>query len=69
MLREARVAANLSQVDLAKKIGETQSYVSKCERGERRLDVIQLRKVCEALDTTLMGFVAEFETRLGRRRR
>jgi transcriptional regulator with XRE-family HTH domain len=64
MLRKAREAANLTQVELAEKLGETQSFVSKCERGERRLDLVQLRVFCEALDVDLGRFVGEFEKRL-----
>ncbi len=67
LLRDARLAANLTQAQLAAKLGETQSYVSKCERGERRLDLVQLRTFCHALGTTVSGFVANFESHLRRR--
>ena len=46
LLRETREAAGLTQVELAEKLGQSQSFVSKYERGERRLDIIQLRTVC-----------------------
>lgn len=61
MLRETRERANVTQVDLAKKLKQTQSYVSKVERGERRLDLVQLRWWCQALNTTATLFVKEFE--------
>lgn len=61
LLREKREAAELTQIDLAERIGETQSYVSKVERGERRLDIVQLREFCKAMDMTLGDFVKEFE--------
>jgi transcriptional regulator with XRE-family HTH domain len=67
LLRETRHAAKLTQDQLAAKLGETQSYVSKCERGERRLDLVQLRVFCQALGTTTAAFVTKFESRLGRR--
>lgn len=68
LLRETREKAGLTQVELAEKIGETQSYVSKVERGERRLDLVQLQTFCRALKTSLSAFVAEFETgRVSRR--
>ena len=38
-LRAIRVAANITQTELAARIGQTQSFVTKCERGERRLDL------------------------------
>ena len=41
-LREARVAAGLTQVEVARKLRRHQSYVSKCESGERRLDPVEL---------------------------
>jgi len=62
LLRETRENAGMTQVELAEKIGETQSYVSKVERGERRLDLVQLQSFCRALKTTLSAFVAEFES-------
>ena len=37
-LRETREKANITQAKLAERLGETQSFVSKCERGERRID-------------------------------
>lgn len=64
LLRETRSAAGLTQVDLAAKIGQTQSFVSKIEGGDRRLDVIQLRTILHALGSTLPAFVAKLEERL-----
>ena len=32
---------------------ETQSWVSKCERGERRIDLVELRAFCEALENAV----------------
>jgi transcriptional regulator with XRE-family HTH domain len=69
LLREARQAANLTQVELATKIGQSQSFVSKAEVGERRLDVMQLRTICQALGTTLPAFVAKLEERLAQGQR
>ena len=40
-LKQARRAAGITQEDLARRLGRPQSYVSKCETGERRLDVIE----------------------------
>ena len=72
LLVETRKSAGVRQVDLAERLGTTQSYVSKIEQGDLRLDVIQLRAVCLALNTGLREFVFELEKRLargGRRKR
>jgi transcriptional regulator with XRE-family HTH domain len=45
----ARKAAGITQVELAERLGKPQSFVSKVERGERRLDVIEFCQVAEAL--------------------
>jgi transcriptional regulator with XRE-family HTH domain len=40
--RQARLDANLTQVQVAERLGKPQSYVSKCESGERRVDFVEL---------------------------
>jgi len=42
LLKAARLRAELTQVALADRLGATQTFVSKFERGERRLDVVVL---------------------------
>jgi transcriptional regulator with XRE-family HTH domain len=60
LLRSTRERAGLRQVDVAEALGVPQSFISKFETGERRLDLVELAQVCEALGTTLIAFVAEF---------
>ena len=60
-LRTARAEANLTQADIAKSLRTTQSFVSKCERGERRLDVLELRAWCRALGISFPSFIARLE--------
>ena len=43
-LRQARLEAGLTQVDVGRKLKKPQAYVSKIERGERRVDVVELRE-------------------------
>jgi transcriptional regulator with XRE-family HTH domain len=45
----ARESAGLSQHALAKRLGRPQSFVSKCESGERRVDVVELVQICKVL--------------------
>src|SRR5438552_297107 len=61
LLRDIRVEAGLRQVDMAKALRMPQSVVSKYESGERRLDILELRQVCDAVGLTLKGFVARLE--------
>lgn len=66
-LRDARRKARITQVELAARLGTDQSYVSKYERAERRLDVIELRTLCRQFDISLIDFVNSFEQELKRR--
>jgi transcriptional regulator with XRE-family HTH domain len=50
LLLEARANAGLTQKELASKLGRPQSFVSKTENAERRLDVIEFMDVCRGLD-------------------
>ena len=64
LLRQIRLDAKLRQVDLAERLGQPQSFVSKYESGERRLDILELRSLCKAVGITLEQFVARLEERL-----
>lgn len=48
-LREAREKADLTQIQVAKRLGTYKTFVSKYEKGDRRLDVIEFLAVAEAL--------------------
>jgi transcriptional regulator with XRE-family HTH domain len=64
LLRQIRLDAGLRQVDLAARLGQPQSFVSKYESGERRLDILELRSVCKAVGVTLPEFATRLEQRL-----
>jgi transcriptional regulator with XRE-family HTH domain len=64
MLRDARAAANLTQVELAARLEVSQSDVSKIEQGARRLDVIELRQWLHAIGMQLPQFISDFEDKL-----
>ena len=49
LLRETREQAGVTQVELAQRLSQTQSYVSKIELGDRGLDLVQLRTILAAL--------------------
>lgn len=61
LLRTVRTEAGLRQIDLAEKLEEPQSYVSKYESGEQRLDLLELKAICDALTINLTKFVGRFE--------
>jgi transcriptional regulator with XRE-family HTH domain len=62
LLRQIRTEAGLKQTDLAGLLGQSQSFVSKYESGERRLDLLELRQICEAIGLSLSEFVRKFES-------
>ncbi len=64
LLRELRQEAGLRQQDVADLIEEPQSFVSKYEIGERRLDILELREVCQVLKVSLADFAARLDERL-----
>jgi DNA-binding XRE family transcriptional regulator len=61
MLRHARELAGLTQEEVAARLNASQSFVSKCERGERRLDVVELRSWCVALGIPFHLFLKRFD--------
>jgi transcriptional regulator with XRE-family HTH domain len=60
VLRKARQAAGLTQEEVAKRIRQTQSFVSKYERGERRLDIVETKTICDAIGVSFHIFVEDF---------
>lgn len=66
MLRGMRKSAGLTQIELAARLGSgaTQSFVSKCERGERRIDVVELRAFCRAIGVPFDDFARRLEDAL-----
>lgn len=67
LLRDARIKSRVTQVQLAERLGMTQSHLSKVERGEARIDIVQLRRLLSAIGVSLPEFVELFEARLGSR--
>jgi transcriptional regulator with XRE-family HTH domain len=69
LLRQVRVDAGLRQADLAKRLKQSQSFISKYESGERRLDLLEIRQICEAVGITLVEFVSKLEGSLNEGKR
>ena len=63
-LYRLRSGSGLRQSELADKLQVPQSFISKIESGERRIDLIELREICIALGSNLKEFINEFEKAL-----
>lgn len=63
-LREMRTEQGMSQVELAKRLGKDQAFVSKCERGIRRIDILEFRAFCNALDMVFEQVLRRLDNRL-----
>lgn len=55
-LREARRQAGLTQAEAARRLGKPQSFLSKCESGERRVDFVELVALAELYGVELSFF-------------
>ena len=64
VLKKERKFHKISQKELAKKLCAEQSYISKTEIGDRRIDVIELLELCDSMGLTLTDFVFRMEGRL-----
>ena len=63
LLREIREEAGLRQLDVAARLNQPQSFVSKYESGERRLDLLELEQVCQSCGVDLAEFVRRYRER------
>lgn len=63
-LRKAREEKGLTQTEVAVRLGQTQSFVSKVERGERRIDIVELRAFCSALGIGFVKFITQIDQAL-----
>ena len=71
-LTAARRRANLTQIEMAERLGRTQTFISEIERGQRRVDVLELVVVAQALGADPLDLFAEIAGRsshASRRRR
>lgn len=62
LLIEAREKAGLTQVIIAEKLGKPQSFISKYERGERRLDFTEFMELADMLGIDVADFVSRYRS-------
>ena len=67
LLIESRQKAGFTQEQLGKQLPFEQPGISKIERGERRVDVIELKMICDRLGIPFTDFVKELEKRLAKK--
>lgn len=56
-LKKARLEAGLDQVEVAERLGKTQSHVSKVEAGQRRIDIVALKEYAKVYKKDLSFFI------------
>jgi ribosome-binding protein aMBF1 (putative translation factor) len=61
LLIDARLQADLTQAQLASKLSRHQSFVSKFERGERRLDVVEFLEVAKAIGVDAISVIKSID--------
>ena len=61
LLTEARKTAGLTQIELSAQLDRPQSFVSKVERGERRLDVIEFLEIARVLRLDVVAFLQKLD--------
>jgi transcriptional regulator with XRE-family HTH domain len=64
LIKKHRKESGLTQVDCSNALGRPQSFMSDVETGSRRLDVVQLRDLCNVLGIDFQALLSEFETSL-----
>lgn len=64
LLYQARVGSNLRQIDIAEQLGVPQSFISKVESGERRIDIVELKELCDLYGIALLEFIKVFERKI-----
>ena len=64
VLRALRQEKGVTQVGLAELLGRPQSYISKVESGERKVDLPELDEICRALGTNLETLVRRYKREL-----
>ena len=62
-LKELRLEKGFTQEEIAASLGKRQSFIQKCESGERRVDIVELDEICTLLGSSLEEFVANYKKR------
>jgi transcriptional regulator with XRE-family HTH domain len=61
VLKQARLEAHLTQGEAARRLGKPQSFISKCESGERRVDVVEFLEFCRIFGADPVRMLRELQ--------
>jgi len=61
LLKKIRQKSGVRQIDMAEQLGVSQSFISKYESGERRVDIFELWEICHLLGVSLLDFIQQLE--------
>ena len=64
ILRNARKSAGVTQVELSRRLGRPQSFVSRYEQAERRLDIMEVREICRSIGADFLRVVEALDRAL-----
>lgn len=64
-VRDLRISSGRTQTELSTLLGRSQSFISDIERGNRRLDVLELRDICHHLGVEFVEAVAHIDDQIG----
>ena len=64
LLKRIRQEKEIRQIELAERLGVPQSFISKYESGDRRLDILELRQICNIVGISLEEFIRKLEDSL-----
>lgn len=62
ILRDQRRMNDLTQAEVARRMGKPQSFVAKYERGERRLDIIELLAIAEVINIEPIAIIRTLQS-------
>ena len=62
LLVSAREKSCLTQVQIAERLGKPQSFISKYERGERRIDLTEFIELADALEINVLDFIKRYQS-------
>jgi transcriptional regulator with XRE-family HTH domain len=60
LVKQARLSSGMTQKEICDKLGKPKNYLNKVERGERRLDVVEVFALCEAMGKDARELLQQF---------